>query len=126
MQVATAHHDVGSKRRLHGGKEFSQLRRRMLAVAIHLHGAIEALAQGQPQSGLHRAADAKVAAQPHHAGAVLARDFGGPISRGIVDDDDFRRESVSLGHSAQLREQRRQTTLFIQRGHNDEDSHPAG
>ena len=98
----------------------------MLAVTVHLHGAIEALAQGQPQSRLHRAANAKVAAQAHHAGAVLAGDFGGPVGRGIVDDHDLRRETVSLGHGAQLGQQRGQAAFFIKRRHNNEDSHPAG
>ena len=98
----------------------------MLAVTVHLHGAVEALAQGKSQASLHRAADAKITAQPDHAGAVRAGDVSGPIRRGIVDDHDFRCETVALGDGTKVRKQRGQAALFVQCGHNDKNSHPAG
>ena len=88
----------------------------MLAVAVDLHGRIEALLERIAEPRLHRASDAEVEREAHDARAVLPGDKGGGVDGSVVDDENF-----DLGvERPQLVNDVAHGVLLVERGHDRE------
>ena len=61
----------------------------MLAVAVDLHGDVEAVGERVAEAGLHRSADPEVEREPEEPGAGRLGDRSGPVVRAVVHDDDL-------------------------------------
>ena len=72
----------------------------VLAVAVDLHGEVEAVLERVLVAGLDRAADPEVEGEPDDPRARLGGEPGGRVGRAVVDDEDleFRVDRADLAH----------------------------
>ena len=103
---------------LEAGQQRRDVIRRVLSVAVELHGDVMAVALRKQEAALHGSADAEVEGKIEQPRSGVPGDRSRIVRRAVVDDQDIRRR-IAVPKAA---DHRGEVRFLVVRGNDEEDA----